>query len=149
MIFAALVLIVGKIWFIFDPFAIGAIYVNAISVGIGLAITFVMFNTNRNNIADLIEWQSGRRIDSLVSTGDNLAAKLAQAGATQLLTLSLHVAGFNEALPVQPDATISTINALLGWVPTVVTLLMLVVLFAMNIERDMSKMNAEKAAAAN
>lgn len=149
MIFAALVLIVGKLWFIFDPFAIGAIYVNAISVGIGLAITFVMFNTNRNNIADLIEWQSGRRIDSLVSTGDNLAAKLAQAGATQLLTLSLHVAGFNEALPVQPDATISTINALLGWVPTVVTLLMLVVLFAMNIERDMSKMNAEKAAAAN
>lgn len=56
-----------------------------------------MFNTNRNNIADLIEWQSGRRIDSLVSTGDNLAAKLAQAGATQLLTLSLHMAGFNEA----------------------------------------------------
>ena len=31
------------------------------------------FNTNRNNIADLIEWQSGRRIDSLVSTGDNLS----------------------------------------------------------------------------
>ena len=27
-----------------------------------------------------------------------LAAKLAQAGATQLLTLSLHMAGFNEAL---------------------------------------------------
>lgn len=100
----------------------GAIYLNAVTVGIGLSITFVMFNTNRNNIADLIEWQSGRRIDSLVSTGDNLAAKLAQAGATQLLTLSLHMAGFNEALPAQPDATIATINALLGWVPAAVTL---------------------------
>lgn len=148
MIFAALVLIVGKIWFIFDPFSIGAIYVNAVSVGIGLSITFVMFNTNRNNIADLIEWQSGRRIDSLVSTGDNLAAKLAQAGATQLLTLSLHLAGFNEALAVQPDTTVSTINALLGWVPAVVTLAMLAVLFAMDIEKDMDRMNADKAAKA-
>ncbi len=147
MIFAALVLIVGKIWFIFDPFSLGAIYVNAISVGIGLSITFVMFNTNRNNIADIIEWQSGRRIDSLVSTGDNLAAKLAQAGATQLLTLSLHISGFNEALPAQPDATISTINALLGWVPTLVTLVMLVILFAMNIEKDMENMAAAKAQA--
>ena len=44
-------------------FAVGAIYLNAVTVGIGLSITFVMFNTNRNNIADLIEWQSGRRID--------------------------------------------------------------------------------------
>ena len=115
-------------------------------VGIGLSITFVMFNTNRNNIADLIEWQSGRRIDSLVSTGDNLAAKLAQAGATPLLTLSLHMAGFNEALPAQPDATIATINALLGWVPAAVTFVMLAVLCAMNIEKDMDSMNAEKAA---
>ena len=134
MIFAAAVLILGKVWFVIDPFAVGAIYLNAVTVGIGLSITFVMFNTNRNNIADLIEWQSGRRIDSLVSTGDNLAAKLAQAGATQLLTLSLHMAGFN------------TINALLGWVPAAVTFVMLAVLCAMNIEKDMDSMNAEKAA---
>jgi len=146
MIFAAAVLILGKVWFVIDPFAVGAIYLNAVTVGIGLSITFVMFNTNRNNIADLIEWQSGRRIDSLVSTGDNLAAKLAQAGATQLLTLSLHMAGFNEALPAQPDATIATINALLGWVPAAVTFVMLAVLCAMNIEKDMDSMNAEKAA---
>ena len=123
MIFAAAVLILGKVWFVIDPFAVGAIYLNAVTVGIGLSITFVMFNTNRN-----------------------LAAKLAQAGATQLLTLSLHMAGFNEALPAQPDATIATINALLGWVPAAVTFVMLAVLCAMNIEKDMDSMNAEKAA---
>ncbi len=146
MIFAALVLIAGKLWFILDPFSTGAIYTNAVTVGIGLSITFVMFNTNRNNIADLIEWQSGRRIDSLVSTGDNLAAKLAQAGATQLLTLALHLSGFDEGLSAQPASTVSTINALLGWVPALVTLAMLAVLFAMDIEKDMERMSAEKAA---
>ena len=146
MLFGAIVLVLGKVWFILNPFSVGAVYVNAATVGIGLAIAFVMFNTNRNNIADLIEWQSGRRIDSLVSTGDNLAAKLAQAAATQLLTFALHLAGFNEALAAQPAATVSTINALLGWVPGIVTLVMLAVLFAMDIERDMKTMNEEKAA---
>ena len=53
---------------------------------------------------------------------------------------------FNEALPAQPDATIATINALLGWVPAAVTFVMLAVLCAMNIEKDMDSMNAEKAA---
>lgn len=147
MIFAAVVLILGKVWFIFNPFSLGAMYMNTVTVGIGLAITFVMFNTNRNNIADLIEWKSGRRIDSLVSTGDNLAAKLAQAAATQLLTLSLHVAGFSEALPTQSPSTIHTINALLGWVPALVTVVMILVLLKMDIEKDMREMNAEKAAA--
>ena len=146
MLFGAIVLVLGKVWFILNPFSVGAVYVNAATVGIGLAIAFVMFNTNRNNIANLIEWQSGRRIDSLVSTGDNLAAKLAQAAATQLLTFALHLAGFNEALAAQPAATVSTINALLGWVPGIVTLVMLAVLFAMDIERDMKTMNEEKAA---
>lgn len=145
MIFAALVLLLGKIWFVLDPFSVGAVYLNAVTVGIGLSIAFVMFNTNRNNIADLIEWQSGRRIDSLVSTGDNLAAKLAQAGATQLLTLSMHLAGYNEALKIQPDSAVAAINALLGWVPGIVTLVMLAVLLVMNIEKDMADMRAQKA----
>ena len=38
------------------------------------------------------------------------------------------------------------INALLGWVPAAVTFVMLAVLCAMNIEKDMDSMNAEKAA---
>ena len=59
------------------------------------------------------------------------------------------MAGFNEALPVQPDATIATINALLGWVPAAVTFVMLAVLCAMNIEKDMDSMNAEKSRSGN
>ena len=146
MLFGAAVLVLGKIWFVLDPWSTGAIYTNAVTVGIGLAIAFVMFNTNRNNIAGLVEWDSGRRIDSLVSTGDNLAAKLAQAGATQLLTVAMHLSGFNEALPAQPAATLDTINAMLGWVPGLVTLVMLAVLLAMDIEGDMRRMKQEKAA---
>ena len=146
MLLAAAVFILGKIWFVVNPFSLGAIYVNAITVGIALTITFVMFNTNRNNIVDLIEWRSGRRLDSLVSTADNLASKLAVAGATQLVAVALSVNGFSAKLTQQPAGAITAINAILGWVPMVVAGLMMIVIFFLNIENDTKKMLEEKAA---
>ncbi|MDD4312007.1 MAG: MFS transporter, partial [Eubacteriales bacterium] len=148
MLLAAVLFILGKIWFVINPFSLGAIYVNAISVGIAITITFVMFNTNRNNIVDLIEWQSGRRLDSLVSTADNLASKLAVAGATQLVAVALSANGFNANLTEQPANAIATINAVLGWVPMAVAAVMLVVILFLNIEKDTKNMLEEKAAQA-
>jgi len=148
MLFAAALFILGKVWFVINPFSLGAIYVNAISVGIALTITFVMFNTNRNNIVDIIEWQSGRRLDSLVSTADNLASKLAVAGATQLVAISLSLNGFDAKLPAQPAGAIAAINAILGWIPMVVAAVMMVVIFFLNIDKDTNKMLEEKAAQA-
>ncbi|NTU77513.1 MAG: hypothetical protein HGA90_06855, partial [Alphaproteobacteria bacterium] len=147
-LFAAALFILGKVWFVINPFSLGAIYVNAISVGIALTITFVMFNTNRNNIVDIIEWQSGRRLDSLVSTADNLASKLAVAGATQLVAISLSLNGFDAKLPAQPAGAIAAINAILGWIPMVVAAVMMVVIFFLNIDKDTNKMLEEKAAQA-
>lgn len=148
MLFAAALFILGKIWFVINPFSIGAIYVNAITVGIAITITFVMFNTNRNNIVDIIEWQSGRRLDSMVSTADNLASKLAVAGATQLVAVALSVNGFDANLKTQPAGAIHTINAILGWIPMLVAAVMMVVIFFLNIEDDTKKMIEEKAAKA-
>ena len=147
MILGVLVSILGKIWFLIDPFSYGAIMVNSITVGFAVAIAFVMFNTNRNNIVDLIEWRKGRRLDALVSTADNLASKLATAGATQLVAVLLSVSGFNGGLPVQPETAVRAIIFLLGWAPVAVSLVMLVVVFFLEIEKDMDGMRREKAAA--
>ena len=144
MISSALVYVVGKIWFVIDPFSYGAILVNALTVAYAMTLAFVLFNTNRNNIADLIEWKNHRRIDSLVSTCDNLAAKLSKAGANLLMTGALAAAGFNAELPTQPEAAINTINAMLGWVPMLIAVVMLIVVFFHPIEKDMAAMRAQK-----
>ncbi len=144
MIFGAVVYVVGKIWFIIDPYSMGAIYVNGITVAIAMSLAFVLFNTNRNNIADLIEWQNGRRIDTLVSTCDNLASKLSKAGANLLMTGALAAAGFNADLPDQPLSAINTINALLGWVPMLIAAAMLIIAFVHPIEKEMAAMQAEQ-----
>jgi len=147
MISTAVVYILGKIWFVFDPYSMWAMYVNGASVAYAMSLSFVLFNTNRNNIADLIEWKSGRRIDSLVSTGDNLAAKLTKAVTNLAMTGALAAAGFNAELPVQPEAALDTICALLGWAPGLLAVIMLVVLWFHPIEKEMADMNKAKAEA--
>ena len=145
MIFSAAVYVIGKIWFVFDPYSMGAIYVNGIFTAIAMSLAFVLFNTNRNNIADLIEWKNGRRIDSLVSTCDNLASKLSKAAANLLMTGAMAAAGFNADMPQQPDTALQTICALLGWVPMLVAAVMLVVVFFHPIEKEMAEMHNDRA----
>ena len=146
MILSAAVYLTGKIWFILDPYSMGAIYVNSVTVAFSMALAFVCFNTNRNNIADLVEYQSGRRIDSLVSTCDNLAAKLSKAGTNLLMTGALAAAGFNADLPAQPQTAVNTICALLGWVPMLVAAVMLAVVCFHPIEKEMTAMERGKEA---
>lgn len=140
MILGCIIYMVGKIPFLINPYSFVTIYINGITVAIAMAFAFVLFNTNRNNLADLIEFRSGRRIDSLVSTCDNLAAKLSKAGVNLAMTAALGKAGFDAELSVQPQSAIDTICALLGWVPCVVAAIMLVIAFFHPIEKEMREM---------
>ncbi|MDR2647378.1 MAG: glycoside-pentoside-hexuronide (GPH):cation symporter [Oscillospiraceae bacterium] len=142
MTFAAGISIVGKFWFVANPFSVGAIFVNAFTVGIAITFAFVLFNTNRNNIVDIIESKHGRRIDSMIASTDNLASKLAVALATQLLTIALSRAGHDPSLPVQPDAVITAINLMLGWIPLIASIIMALVAWFMPIEREYKEAKA-------
>ncbi len=144
MVLSAGMYVVGKIWFVLEPYSMGAIYCNGIFTAFAMSLAFVLFNTNRNNIADLVEYQNGRRIDSLVSTCDNLGAKLSKAGTSLAMTGVLAAAGFVEKAESQPQPAIDTICALLGWVPMVVAAIMLVVVWFHPIEKEMAAMCREK-----
>lgn len=129
--------IIGKLIFIMNPYNEAFIYVNAISVGFGATITFIMLNQNRNNISDVIEIQNHRRLDAMVSTGDNLASKLAEALVTQLMAFALAAAGFNEALKL--DQTVATKNVicnLLGLIPCIVLVVMLITIKFIDIDKE-------------
>ena len=144
MMFGTLFYIVGKIWFIFDPTNKIALYVNAAGVAVGVAISFVMFNTNRNNIVDLIEAKEGHRLDSMVSTVDNLASKLAQSLVTWLIGFSLARAGYNAELAAQPPAVIKTLNVLLGIVPMIFGIAMFFVVRGFKIEEEIKELNEKR-----
>ena len=145
MILGAFIYIVGKVPFLINPYSFVTIYINGITVAVAMAFAFVLFNTNRNNLSDLIEFRNGRRIDSLVSTCDNLAAKLSKAGVNLAMTAALGKAGFDAELAAQPQSAIDTICALLGWVPMIFAGIMLVIAFFHPIEKEMAEMKKAKA----
>ena len=144
MVLGGLFFALGKLWFIIDPFSTPALYVNCVTTGVAVAITFVMFNTNRNNLSDLIEWREGRRMDGMIGTADNLSTKLGEALAAQILTRTLANAGYNADLAVQPEAAIKAINAMLGAVPAFFGAAIIVVVLFLNIDSEMEKMKSSR-----
>ena len=137
MIVAGLVQVVGKIPFMIAPEALISIYINAVTVGFGGTAAFIMFNTNRNNVADIVEFKFGRRIDSMVSTCDNLVTKLAEAFAVWLMGIALSSAGYNAELGInQTVQTKTTICALLGWVPALICLAMAIFALKANVMKE-------------
>ena len=144
MILGAIMLILSKVWFILQPSNVIALYVNAAVTGVGVAIAFVMFNTNRNNIVDLVEAKEGRRLDSMGSTVDNLAARLSQSGVTWAIGALLASAGFNADLPAQPAAVVPALNFLLGWAPLIFAVIMLIVVWRFRIEEEVADLAAKR-----
>ena len=99
-----------------------------------------MFNTNRNTISDIIEITNGRRLDTMVSTADFLASKIAEAIVDKAFLASLAVAGFSAALAeqglLQNQATQNIINNMLGLIPFLFTILMLIVVLCIDANKE-------------
>ena len=114
----------------------------------GLTMTFVLFNTNRNAISDIVEVQNGRRMDAMVSTGDTLVSKIAEAAVDKLFLVALAAAGFSAKLAdeglLQNIATQNTINALLGWIPALVGILMFICCIGIDTDKELREAIAEK-----
>ncbi len=144
MVLTSIIFIVGKVWFIFDPYSMGALYVNVISLAIASTFAFILFNTNRNNIGDLVELQYGRRIDSMISTCDGFVSKLSQAMTTLLMTNCLAWAGFDSTLATQSESVVNMLNALMGWIPMLVSVIMLIISFKHPITKEMEALRAKK-----
>lgn len=144
MILATIIHMLGKIWFMINPYSLGAVYVNAACVGFSIALAYVAFNTNRNTIADLLERKSGKRIDGIVATSENFISKLSKACVNLVMTTSLSIAGFNAELTTQPAPAITALTALLGIVPFFVAIGMFFVAHFHPIEKEVAEMNNSK-----
>ena len=148
MALAAIIQIVGKIPFILVPNNVINAYINAAAAGMGLTMTFILFNTNRNSISDIVEIQNGRRLDTMVSTGDSLASKIAEAAVDKLFLVALAAAGFSAKLAdqglLQNIATQNAINALLGWIPALVAVLMAVFASMIDTQKEYDEAVAQR-----
>lgn len=137
---AAIIVFLGKIPFVIDPRTITNTYIASATSGIGLTMTFIIYNMNRNKIADIVEIQSGRRLDTMVSTADSLMSKISEMSVDKVFLVALAAAGFNASLSEQGMeqniATQNTICALMGWVAAAAAFAMFVVALLINTEKE-------------
>ncbi|MBP5279660.1 MAG: MFS transporter [Erysipelotrichaceae bacterium] len=147
MIAAAVIQIIGKIPFIINPYSVLNNVITVMSVGLGLSISFVMFNTNRSTIADIVAIKNGKRLDTMVSTADNLATKVAEASVDKLFLVALGVAGFSAELSekglMQNQATQNVITSMLGWIPGLAALMMLITALFLDVQKEYQETIAE------
>ena len=139
-IVAAIVQAITLIPFIINPYSPVTIYINAAGVGFGTTIAFIIFNTNRNNISDMVEFKYNRRIDSMVATCDNLISKSAEALTIQMMGIFLGKAGLDSLLGSnQPQSAVNSINLLLGIVPLIICAIMAIIASKNHIVEDYKK----------
>lgn len=130
--------LIGKIPFLLFPHSLITVMINSASMGIGGATIYVMANTNRNNISEILEIKHKRRMDAMLASGENLLVKLSEAGAQYFMTLALSIAGFQAELgPAQTPATLQTICLLIGWVPFIISILSLIVILNIDITKEL------------
>ena len=138
-IISMLVIIVGIVPFAIFPKSIPCVCILSAAVGFGLTITFIEFNTNRNNCADILEVQNGVRIDSLIAGGDNLITKLSEAGAILLMTSIYEWLGMDSTLETQPEAVLNAIIIFLGIVCLVVAVVMTFFAYKIDTKKELEE----------
>jgi len=140
------VTIAGIIPFIFFPYSMTCICILSAAVGFGLTVTFIIFNTNRNSCADILEVQNGMRIDSLVAGGDNLITKLSEAVAILIMTNIYEQLGMDSNLESQPQQVLDAIIFFLGIACLIVALIMTIFAYKIDTKKELEDELAKRQA---
>jgi GPH family glycoside/pentoside/hexuronide:cation symporter len=115
MIVGGALILVSKIPFIIAPHQLVAMLACVFLTGLSVTLNIVMFSTTRADIADLVEFEHGRRIDSMVINLMGFLDKCGTALTSLLIGVVLQAAGYDSVLATQPPAAVSAIIGLIGW----------------------------------
>jgi len=143
MMLGALLIMAGKIPFVFFPTNIIVMFAYPFIMGLSVALNIVSFSTTRAEVADNIEAVSGRRIDGMVVNFNGFFNKCGTALTTLGIGLALQFAGYNAELSVQPEAVTTTIIGIKGWAGIAFSLLMFFCARKITIEDVVKKLNAD------
>ena len=143
MMLGALLIIVSKIPFVIFPYSVIAMYINALIMGLSVALNIVTFSVTRAEISDHIEHLYNRRIDSMVVNFMGLANKCGTAVTILVIGLVLQLTGYQAELSVQPQSVITGLIVIIGWAPIVLSGVMLFCASKITIENVVAKMKEE------
>ncbi|MBP0969484.1 MAG: MFS transporter, partial [Oscillospiraceae bacterium] len=138
----AVIYALGKLPFVLAPTSTAMAVLNFALSGVGAAMLYVTVFVYLSNISDLIEWRSGKRMDAGIGTVSGFVTVISSAIATEILAIVLDASGFDASLAQQPQSALTAISTLLGWAPFIVSILMMVATYLLNIDSDLEEMKS-------
>ena len=150
LILGAALSIISKIPFIFFSRSLWAVFFNAAFFGMGVTFSIVGMNSNQAEIADIIEWRKGYRIEGSINAFRSLIFKGFTALVPLLLGFLMQASGYiapTDLVP-SPEQNLATQNvfiSMFGWMPMITAVLMLVLAIVIPTDRDAAEMRASKA----
>ena len=142
MLLGAVIYALGKLPFVLAPTSTAMAVLNFALSGVGAAMLYVTVFVYLSNISDLIEWRSGKRMDAGIGTVSGFVTVISSAIATEILAIVLDASGFDASLAQQPQSALTAISTLLGWAPFIVSILMMVATYLLNIDSDLEEMKS-------
>lgn len=143
MILSAAILMLSKVYFIVAPTSMIAAVVNGLLVGIGVAFGLNAIGTSRAEVADIIAWKHGKRMENMISAISTTISKLGLAVCTFAIGMTLEFTGYSEKLTAQPEGALQAIEAFMGVVPFLTAGVMLAIACCTTIEKTVDEMNRE------
>lgn len=145
MMLGAGLILISKIPFVIAPRSLTAMLISALIMGCSVAINIVVFSTTRANVADLVEFENNRRIDSMVINLMGFVNKCGTSLTTLLIGVVLELAHYDGTRTTQPASAQNAMIALIGWVAVVFSAVMIYAASRITVDEEVEKMNAAKA----
>ncbi len=138
------IMIISQVVFCLSPSGnITVLMVTALTRAIGFSFIIGLVNAMTADTIEYGEWKTGVRIQGVLFSAKSVSEKLAQGILTSAFTFFLTAIGYNGLAEVQSSAAISGIDMFFKYVPIVVYLLLLVVLYFYKLDKEYPSILAE------
>ena len=144
LIIGSMVLAFGAVLFLIFSRVMYVAMFFAFCIGVGTAITIIVIGINRGDVTDVAEFQSGKRMDGMVSNVTSFVKKFAHALLTAVLGWTLEFSGYDGNLTDQPLSAQNTIILLMGVGILVSAIMMAVMSSKLTIDDEVKEMKTAR-----
>ena len=146
MLAGIIISIIGSVIALIDPTNITLVLIGIVIKGIGTIPSSAAMFALVADVVDYGEWKTGVRLDGMTyaaaTAGQNFGAGL----GTALVGWVLAAGAYNGAAEVQVASALSAEVLLMLWLPLLVTIGLGIIVFFLNIDKNLSRIQADLAA---
>lgn len=137
------VAVIGSLIILIDPDNVMLATIGQVVRGFGKAAVMGIIFAMLADTMEYGEWRTGTRIEGLIYSGASMGIKIGTGLGSALIGWSLALSGYVGTQAFQSSEAITTISVLFIWVPVVVSLLMIVLLYFYKLDAEYPKILKE------